>query len=268
MADRQYVFTVTRFRCLCVYRTVGDTAVFCPQHRAPIVENETFHTHTPETPDIPGLVMHLPANNTPVTLRNHTRNSIHTMVSTLDGEGNKWDDAQEEYVGICAACLIEGDESQETRIAMCECGDDKCSYRWCGDTTGLHAYWRIHALKQSQETTGIPEGDIFSYGTMQEQNEDISLALEAERTSLQQTIDALMQNMAAVRQLHENAVTDEPNHSIYLIPWLNQDYENMHQGEARQSSIARRNLMRKITRLHIIGAIPAPTVQATTNVVC
>ena len=177
MADRQYVFTVTRFRCLCVYRTIGDTAVFCPQHRAPIMENETFHTSTPETPDIPGLVMYPPANNTPVTLRNHTRNSIHTMVSILDGEGNEWEAPQEEYVGICAACLIEDEENHETRIAMCECGDEKCSYRWCGDTTGLHAYWRIHALKQSEETTGIPEGDIFSYGTIQEQNGDVSIAL-------------------------------------------------------------------------------------------
>ena len=148
----RYAFTITRFQCYCVYRMSSDTTVFCPQHRVPIKQTETIPTETPGRPDIPGSVMHTANNQIHIMLHNSSNNSIHTMVSTNHGQGNEWEETQTEYVGICAACLIENDDQRQTRIAMCECGDEKCPYRWCGEITNLHAYWRLHVQIQCPDT--------------------------------------------------------------------------------------------------------------------
>ena len=69
-----------------------------------------------------------------------------------------------------------------------------------------------------------------------------------------------MQELQETRQqLATSAENHEPQSSVYLIPWLDQDYKQMHQGDERQRIAAQRSLMRKTTRLHITGALPAPT---------
>ena len=183
MTEKSYIFTITRFQCGCVYRTVGDTAIFCPRHRSEwhrgsIRETETIYTPTAEAPDIPGLVMHTFKNPMPVTIRNSRKNSLHSMVTTVDADGNEWDEPSEKYVGLCTACFIDHGGYLESKVAACECRNERCSYRWCGTTTGLHAFWRLHAQGRSEETTGIPEEDIFSHGKFDELNKEVALALE------------------------------------------------------------------------------------------
>ena len=263
MTQKQYIFNITRFICGCVYRTAGDTAVFCPTHRTEphqgvIQEQETVHTPTADPPDIPGLVMNSHYKTTPHVLRNDSRNSIHTTTSVQDGDGHEWSEPQEDEVGICAACYIDREDCYETRIAMCECGDERCSYRWCGALTGLHAYWRLHTQGKSEETTGIPEVDIFSYGKFQEQTEAITETLNEERISLEQEIEKQMQDMETVREQKDNNQPDDTQQAIYLMPWLDTEYLRMKQPNNPNAhpEIARTALRRKIARLHIIGALP------------
>ena len=136
MTERRYIFTTTRFRCGCAYRIIGDTAVFCPQHREIITGTERIETPEPTTPDVPGLVMEQYLKGVAHTLMNTRRNSLHTLTSVLDGRGNEWAEPSEELVGMCAACFIDQEEHYETGMAMCECGDKDCSYRWCGSGRG------------------------------------------------------------------------------------------------------------------------------------
>ena len=266
MTNGRYIFTVTRFACGCAYRTSLDTAVFCPQHhdeshRGAIREQETFYTDTNDTPDVPGLVMSPHSGHRPIVLRNTESNSIHTSVSVLDGSRNEWKASDEDQVGLCAACFIDNeDDYVETRIAMCECGQDRCSYRWCGSLNGLHAYWRLHVQGRSEEATGIPDEDIFSYGRYDEQNEDVTQALDAERADLTAQIEMLMHEMETARQQATNVQPTDEQQSIYLMPWLDQDYRVMNQPEQEvnrpQRQLARSALFKKIARLHIIGALP------------
>ena len=258
MTDQTYVFTTTRFQCGCVYRTASDTAVFCPQHRGLIAETTSINTSTPAVPETPGLVM-LPTLNIPVTLRNNSHNSLHTTISTYDGQGHEWEEPHDESVGLCAACFIDHEDQRETLIAMCECGDDKCSYRWCGDTSGIHAYWRLHALSKSEEATGVAEDDIFSYGRLPEQSQDVGLALDQERVNFNQEVEALMQEMNDVRQQHATPETAVPNQFIFFVPWLDREYQTLQDSDERLRNRARLTLTRKLARVHIIRALQATT---------
>lgn len=266
MTQKQYVFTITRFICGCVYRTAGDTAVFCPTHRTEphrgvIQEQEMLYTPTPDPPEIPGLVMNSYYKKIPHVLRNSSRNSIHTTASVLDGDGNEWHEPQEEQVGLCAACYIDQDDCFETGIAMCECGNEKCSYRWCGTTTGLHAFWRLHTEGKSKETTGTPEIDIFSHGKFEDQTEDITETLNEERISLEQEIEKQMREMETVREKHEGNEPHDDQQTVYLTKWLDREYLHMKQPNNPNAppEIARTALRRKIARLLIIGALPPTT---------
>ena len=263
MTQKQYVFSITRFICGCVYRTVGDTAVFCPTHRAEphrgiIKEQEMLHTPTADPPDIPGLVMNSYYKTMPHVLRNSNRNSIHTMTSVLDGDSHEWAEPEEDQVGLCAACYIDRNDCYETGIAMCECGDEKCSYRWCGALTGLHAYWRLHTQGRSEETTGTAEVDIFSQGTFQQQTEAITDTLDTERELLDLEIEKLLQDMENVRE-QNNAEPDDAKQAVYLMPWLDHEYLLMKDPGKTPSNIVRTALKRKIARLHVIGALPPPS---------
>ena len=265
MTERKYVFTFTKFQCGCAYRTIGDTAVFCPQHREIITGIERIETPRPETPGVPGLVMDPYLKGAAHTLGNTRHNSLHTMTSVLDGQGNEWAGPSEETVGICAACFIDQEECLETRIAMCECGKAECSYRWCGSTEGLHAFWRLHVQGRSEEITGIPEQDIFSYGQHNEQSSEVTAALDQEREDLRSRAGELMKDLESAR---ERAKTPgqaedqqaENQQAVHLIPWLDQDYQAMtgHDGPQRPQGReqARRTLTRKITRIHVIGMLP------------
>ena len=258
MTERKYIFTIARFRCGCVYRIVGDTAVFCPQHREIITGTERIETPEPETPDVPGLVMNQYVKGIAHTLMNTPRNSLHTMTSVLDGRGDEWAEPSEDLVGMCAACFIDQEEQSETGVAMCECGDKDCSYRWCGSAEGLHAFWRLHVLGKSEETAGIPETDIFSHGQYSTQNSRVTAVLDRERKELEDRAQELMKEMENAR---EEAGTSEQaggQPSPYLIAWLDREYQAIKgDDDPREREAARRQLTRKITRLQIIGALPA-----------
>lgn len=266
MTNTQYLFTFTRFACGCAYRTSTDTPVFCPEHhdephRGAIMEQGTIYTPTPDIPDVPGLVISQHWEHLPILLRNSSSNSLHTTTYVLDAKGNEWKEKEEGQVGLCAACFVEkGNDYFETGIAMCECGQEQCSYRWCGSLTGLHAYWRPHVQGKSKDISGIPDEDIFNYGTYEDQNVETNDALEAERDDLTAQIEKLMRDMETARHQAGGDQPAEQHQSIYLIPWLDEEYSLANQPEQElnlpQRQLARSDLFKKIARLHIIGALP------------
>ena len=264
MTRMQYIFRITRFYCGCIYRTMSDNAVFCPEHRHSsevgfITGQETIQTPGPEVPHIPGLVMDPHAKGLPKTMMNTSRNSLHTRTSLLDGNGREWSDSEED-VGICGACFLDSGELHTTQIAMCECGEEKCSYRWCGITDGLHALWRIHAQGLSQQTTGIREDDIFSYGSYEDQNEDLRKILDAEKQELERNADRLVQATLAARQAAGPGTKRRSyQQQVYLSRWLDSGYAAItkEQDNTQDARYARQRLAIKLLRLHIIGATPA-----------
>ena len=259
MTERKYLFTFTRFACGCAYRTVGDTAVFCPQHREIITGTERIETPGSETPDVPGLVMERYLKGEAHTLMNTRRNSLHTLTSVLDGMGNEWAEPSEELVGLCAGCFIDQEQHSETGAAMCECGDEDCSYRWCGSTEGLHAFWRLHVLGKSEETTGISDVDIFSHGQYAEQRDRVTAALDREREEIQGRTVEMMNEMETAREQAETPGEDPQagdSQTVYLTPWLDRDYREMkEEGDPGAQARARQSLTQKLTRLQVIGAL-------------
>ena len=166
--NQQHIFSVARFHCGCVYQALDD-AVFCPEHRSSdpvgfITSQETIHIPGPGTPKIRELARHEHPTAWPKVLRSSENNSPHVRTSVRDGRDEEWADDDAREVGLCAACFIDDGEYNGTGMAMCECGDDGCSYRRCGRLDGLHALWRLHARGLSLEIAGVPEGDIFSHG--------------------------------------------------------------------------------------------------------
>ena len=76
MTGMQYIFRITRFYCGCVYRTMSDDAVFCPEHRHSIASvgfitgQETIQIPGREVPQILGMVMNPYAKGLPKTMMN------------------------------------------------------------------------------------------------------------------------------------------------------------------------------------------------------
>ena len=266
MSDRQYIFHFTTFMCGCVYHTAIDKMIFCPEHRrqrysGTIWSQQTILQPTPDLPDIPGIVMDSHRANRPAITYNTSSNSLHTSISVRDGSGNFWRDSEADHVGICPACFTEdSDHYVETGIAMCECGEERCSYRWCGQTSGLHAYWRLHVLGVAEQTTDVPDEDIFSYGTFDEQSPHVTRALDAERQDLTARVKALMLDMDTVRRKEPVERSREDPRLIYLMPWLDEEYRLMNepaQSPNQYQQLKARNMLEsKIARLHIIGALP------------
>ena len=264
MTEKQYSFRIARFHCGCVYRTMSDNLVFCPEHRhsSPvgfITGQETLRGPGPEVPQITGLVMNPHVQGTPKTMMNTSGNSLHTRTTVVDGTGEEWSDSEGE-VGICNACFIDSGELNPTKIAMCECGEEECSYRWCGIIFGLHALWRIHAQGLSQQTTGIPEDDIFSYGKYDELTNDLKKIINAEEHELERNANRLVPATLAARQ---EAGTGKQRrsyqHQVYLSRWLDSEYAAItkEQNSTEAVRYARSVLAVKLLRLHIIGATPA-----------
>ena len=153
-----------------------------------------------------------------MVFRNSEHNSLHTRTQTLDGNSAEWDDAETELAGLCAGCFIENGEHRETGIAMCECGDERCSYRWCGDTSGLHAYWRLHANGESQGATGIAEEDIFSYGPCEGHSEAVKDILNLEREKIREATRSLTAISLTARRAGNPANPRRTFHPVYLNP--------------------------------------------------
>ena len=229
MIEMPYIFKNTRFYCGCAYKTMSDNLVFCPEHRHSstvgfIVGQETTRSPGPEVPQIPGLVMNPYVEGLPKTMMNTSDNSLHTRTYVLDGKGEEWGDSEDE-IGICNACFIDSGKLNPTQTAMCECGEEECSYRWCGIIHGLHALWRIHAQGLSQQTTGIQESDIFSYGRYDEQNKDLKEILNAEKQELERNTDRLV---LATLDARQEAGTWKKRRSypqqVYLSRWFDSEY--------------------------------------------
>ena len=264
MTEKQYSFKNTRFNCGCAYRTMSEDLVFCPEHRhsSPvgfITGKETTQSPGPEVPQIPGLVMDPYIKGRPKTMMNTSANSLHTRTYVLDGQGEEWSDYEDE-IGSCNACFIDSGKLNPTQIAMCECGKEECSYRWCGIINGLHALWRIHAQGLSQQTTGIPEDDIFSYGKYDEQTQELKEILKAEKQELEKNRDRLvLATLEARQEAGTGKERQSDQHQVYLSQWLDSEYAAItkEQNSTEDVNYAQRRLATKLLRLHIIGATPA-----------
>lgn len=256
MTTSTYLFDISRFACGCAYQTFGHVTVVCPTHRQILVATERLTSPTNEMPEVPGLVMNRYFSNRPEILENSSRNSLHTVVCVRAPGNDDWSDDEPDQVGLCPACYIEDDAFNETHITQCECGNPDCAYRWCGRTSGLHAFWRLHAQGSAEERTGISDRDIFSHGPARELAPEEAAVLDQERPQLDRTANLLFQNMEQLRS-SDNPGTAES--SPYLCPWLDRDYEDLHAADTPDHirGLIRDSLKRKLLRLHILGFLSA-----------
>ena len=253
---------ITHFFCGCIYFTPTDTAVFCPQHLhsdTPSFATGREAVRIPQGSDRSAITDHGQPSLGPLfkTLYNSTSNSVHIMSYVSDGGHNKWNVPDADQFGLCCACFIDQDILIETRVAMCECGEESCSYRWCGNTDGLHALWRLHANGISGQETGIPERDIFSYGPCREQPEKIQNVLDRERQDLESRIQAAVREFTQARtQAKPTASPKRSFQPVYLTPWLDPAYQAIiRQSNPKELTLARNSLRRRLARLLITGAV-------------
>lgn len=257
MTNRRFIFTSAHFRCGCAYRVLFDAVFFCPTHHEPIIEYRTTVTPTPEIPDIPGLVMSRIFKDRPETLRNHAHNSLHKTINVQDRRRQDWGDTGDEENGLCPACFVQHQDFIDTRVAACECRDEQCDYRWCGQTGGLHAWWGLHATGRSHELTGIPEEDIFSHGAFEDLNDEVTQVLTAEEQWLKQAASLLVARILVVRSQPAPEDHQHEGEALYLAPCLDENWNiaTDPSQETATQDLARRKLGEKLLRLHLIGAI-------------
>ena len=263
---RYQSLSFTRFFCGCIHRTVGDTAVFCPEHHR-VKPQAAFITGTELLRFLDGtfpygknITSSPNLDQAHKALRNTSSNTLHVTTTISDPGRNEWAAPEAESVGICPACLIEDDLITETRITACECGDTACFYRWCGRTHGIHAFWRFHATNRIEELTDTPDGDIFAYGPQADQSPKVKELLDTERQLLEDQASQLLTDFFNARA---NATPDagrrQQYHPVYLSCWLDRDYEQVHSAyrQNHAAAIAGR-LKTKLLRLMVGGAITPP----------
>ena len=254
-----YVTTVTRFFCGCCYVTPTDQAVFCPQHRGFITGREQVRHQERQAPPWHGVVKGSYTGG-PAVLMNTERNSVHVKSTVLDGRREEWSMGESEEVGICAACFIESDggDRRETEVAMCECGNEDCSYRWCGQLDGLHAFWRLHVNGETERATGIDDRDIFSYGPCEGLKEEVQETLKQERDSIRKEADRL--GGLALRAQTAGPGELRRVHPVYLTNWLSRECRAI-ASPSREGDMNRemQGLLQKVARLHVLGAMPPQT---------
>ena len=267
-------FTIARFFCGCAYLNPMDTAIFCPEHRHTPHRGYITGRETIKVPEhTPYSMLHVTPHRTirafPAILQSDAHNSLHTVTGVSDGHHNDWSIPQADLLGLCAACLIDSEDYNETRIAMCECGNEQCSYRWCGSLQGLHAFWKLHAQGGSEETTGLKEEDIFSHGAYEDHSQEVRDTLDKERTVLQEAAHKITSDLYQTTTKAFSPGRRAKLPPSYLNPWLEQQLRiAVLQPGTTQARNANRTLMNRVLRLHIIGAIPplqykgaAPTLQ-------
>lgn len=255
----RYRFQASRYSCGCAYHTPLDTALRCPRHQGWLLSTETFHSDTRDPPDIPGLVKNPHFPDRAMTLHNDERNSIYSTVVVKDSSGSEISDHDPDHFGICHACYVETGETVETRIAACECSDILCDHRWCGDTSGLHAFWRLHAQGRSEEVTGIPKRDIFSIGLSSTLPEYLAVILDRERAAMADTAERLLDGIVRYRESAEyQGVPDGV--SPYSSDYLTKYYEECNSADtnSRRQERSRNRLITALTRFHLMGAIQPP----------
>ena len=253
------ILSITRFFCGCVYHTPGDTAVFCPKHRHTdhrgfITGTDTIEVTTRQDPFSKTPATSVYFHKRPDVLHNTPYNSLHTTTSILDGRNEEWAIPDADLLGICPACFIDAEDLLETVIAACECGDENCSYRWCGSLQGYHAMWRLHANGKSKETIGVNETDLFSFGPYEDQPEHIQQTLDNERETIRREVSRLREDVTSARSNpHPSRQRGQP--AVYFTPWLDQEYQALTaSNEPAAHRRAQRSLQHKLTRLFVIGA--------------
>ena len=275
MTDQQtqYMLTITRFSCGCLYRTTVDRAVFCPAHRSRqpvgfITGVETIRSPVRVDHSLARLAMNPRIPTVPIELRSTDRNSLHQQVRTMDPGGTEWNQTTDE-TGLCAPCMVDHEDSRETRIAACECGNPDCPYRWCGSLQGLHALWRPHVQGTTEQDTGIPDRDIFSHGPQADLSDRAREALHQERQELQAHADRLLQETLRARRMPPTPAgrpegpagtrtrTRIP-HPAYLSPWLDPQHRLLADPgvNPRDRQHAASQIQGKLLRLMLIGALP------------
>ena len=256
MSNGSHSTTITRFFCGCLYRTPTDQAVFCPEHRGFITGRETIRHPESGPPPLRGLAR---SRHTgwAETLMSDERNSIHVAQTVRDPRGEEWSMTEYEETGICCACFIESDGTvrDETGIAMCECGNSDCSYRWCGRLSGLHAFWRLHLQGRCQEATGISDEEIFAWGPCVAMSEEQQEVLKQEREEIRREAERMV--VSTIRAQTASPPRRERPHPVFLSRWLEPECrEILNPGNEGDLRGARRSLERKVTRLHVVGAMP------------
>ena len=256
------IIRISRFFCGCIHHTPSDTAVICPDHfntpeAAFLTGKETIKLpQQNSTPSkfqrTPRPHLRLPAGS----LHNYPHNSLHTTVAVLDANGEEWSSPDVEQTGLCAACFIDHEYMKETRIAICECGKPDCSYRWCGDIRGLHAFWPIHANATSQQITGIADRDIFTQGAFDDLPDSTKTVLRTQQDTLQQQLQQAICEYSEARQPRANGIHPRTHRPVYLSAWLDSEYRAITSPDPNiPTAIAQERLARKLTRLIVAGAI-------------
>ena len=263
MTTTTYRFKATRFQCGCVYATQDQSAVICPTHRRPILEEINATMQSAQVPEIEGLVMTRYDPSRPEMLKNNQSNSLHSTIAVKDSNGDSWVDEDTDQVGLCPACLIDDNVYTQVTFANCECGDIKCSYRWCGRINGLHALWSIHAQGRSEEVIDRQESDIFSYGSYCQQGNSIQSAINEETIRLDRRRQKLLDILIQERKQESGDAGSSPEtgptlpRNGYLIPWLDAPYNRM--AECFPGTIQdniKMELKKILTRLDIIEKLP------------
>lgn len=262
--ERTYVFAYSRFAWGCAYQKTSETTLICPEHRQPLTEEHELRSATRDFPPVEGLMMSRFFKTNPAIIRNSSRNSLHSVLKIRDGGGSEWSDDDENEVGLCPACYIDQQDLVETRITACECADPQCSYRWCGQLSGLHAYWRLHVQGRTHEATDFRDQEIFSYGDYHSLDEQTQETLDRERAELIRAGQDLLEKMGDSRS---NDADDSPTGRIFRMPWLEQHYDVMNDPDRsnRLRETARQELGRRLIRLHLLGLIEWPDPAATPN---
>ena len=258
---------ITRFYCGCVHLTPNDTAVFCPHHYktntpAYITSREQVAA-APPNPRKP-VSMRYPMGSSPevILLQNDATNSLHSVSYVTDPQYNDWESPKSHHVGLCPPCFIDDGRLIQTRFARCECGDEECAYRWCGETQGLHGFWPIHAAGNSLKLTGIPESDIFSHGPHSSLPPVARYALEAASANLEREVKATARDYIAARgAARPSEGRNKAYNLLYLSHWLDRPYEAIIRAPllAGQQAGASTELKQKLSRLLVMGAITVTT---------
>ena len=257
-----YVSTLARYFCGCVYKALqGEPAVVCPSHQGrPAtsfitgMEGIRLPAASQRTP--PQIPLNRRENVHPYTLFNNASNSLHTVTYVMDGNHNEWTTPEAVETGLCCACFIDREDSNETFYSLCECGNDNCTYRWCGDTDGLHGFWALHVQGKTEEETGIPDEHIFAHGGYEELPESTRNTLDEERLKLEAAPVLALNHMKQARAQPHPRTSEIP----YLSQWLDEDFRDLTTAkDTKTTKIATALLQDKLKRFFAAGIInPSP----------
>ena len=204
------IMTIARFHCGCLYETeYSGRPPICPEHRRILTGIEHIR-HTAESKPVIRGPNHQWGQKSRAQLPNpfNSKHNSLTLVTSVRGEG--YEDELEAEPGMCDACYIENQMMTRTYTTMCGCPKIDCHYRWCGDTRGLHALFRMHVqrdfgelvLSEGENPDDIDPSDMvrrnrnfsrnmLSFGSAREWPEWDQTIMNAERKRIEETVREL-----------------------------------------------------------------------------